>query len=458
MRSKGKIMFVYPYDWLTSPRSIKEFASLKSHGYEPTVVWTHVKYILVPPSSGISSSPQFDVASNDVSCYEVPFFVTPLERATFGLIGRICFTFFYLLSTIIHSICLFALLLCVCVTKQTRLIHVHNTPDIEGFVVLIVSKITGTPYVFELHDHTPELFAEKMSLQNDSIVFKLLKIIERSVVSNSSGNIFVSKTSQKLFEAEYNLDSSTSTVVYSGPPRNFMQSYQYDDGELEAILKANSMLGKFMILYLGSMEGGFRRGLDILVEGMSHLVNDHKLSNLVLVFVGDGDGMIDRLRKLASDYKVSAYVSFQGKLPRKEAYKWLTLADVVVDPLRGSPSTLACVTNKDLEYMAARKVIVASDVTGHKEMLSNCDSGLLFADGDSYDLAEKLRFVINNSGNTELQNMQHNAWRDFLERFCWEKQESKLLKLYEKLLTNDGRSLRRALSQQSSVQCSEMRQ
>lgn len=441
MRSSPKIMFVFPYDWLTSPRSVKEFASLKSHGYEPTVVWTHVKYILAPPGSSTSSSPQFDVARNDVSCYEVPFFVTPLERATFGLIGRICFTLFYLLSIIFYSIYLFALLLCVCVTKQTRLIHVHNTPDIEGFVVLIVSKITGTPYVFELHDHTPELFAEKMSLQNDSIVFKLLKIIQRSVASNSSGNIFVSKTSQKIIETEHNLDSSTSTVVYSGPPRDFMQSYQYTDSELEAILKTNSMLGKFMILYLGSMEGGFRRGLDILVEGMSHLVNDHKLSNLILVFVGDArDGMIDRLRKLALDYKVSAYVSFQGKLPRKEAYKWLTLADVVVDPLRGFPSTLACVTNKDLEYMAAQKVIVASDVIGHREMLSNCASGLLFVDGDSYDLAEKLRFVINNSGNTELQNMQHNAWRDFLERFCWEKQESKLLKLYEKLLTNDSRS------------------
>lgn len=441
MRSNTKIMLVFPYDWLTSPRSVKEFAFLKSHGYELTVVWTHVKYILAPGPS-TSSSPHFDVARNDVSCYEVPFFVTPLERATSGLVGRICFTFFYLLSTIIYSIYLFALLLCVCVTKRTRLIHVHNTPDIEGFVVLMVSKITGTPYVFELHDHTPELFAEKMSLQNDSIAFKLLKIIERSVVSNSSGNIFVSQTSQKIIEAEYDLDSSTSTIVYSGPPRDFMQSYQYADSELEAILKANSMLGKFMILYLGSMEGWLRRGLDILVKGMSHLVNDYKLSNLVLVFVGDGDGIIDRLRRLALDYKVSACVSFQGKLPRKEAYKWLTLADVVVDPLRGFPSTLACVTNKDLEYMAAHKVIVASDVIGHKEMLGNRDSGLLFADGDSHDLSKKLLFVINNSGNIELEKMRHNAWLDFSERFCWEEQESKLLRLYEKVLANHGMALK----------------
>jgi hypothetical protein len=61
------------------------------------------------------------------------------------------------------------------------------------------------------------------------------------------------------------------------------------------------------------------------------------------------------------------------------------------------------------------KVIVASDVIRHKEILGNGYNGLLFADGNSCDLDEKLNFVINNSGNTQLKNMQHNAWRDFSE-------------------------------------------
>jgi glycosyltransferase involved in cell wall biosynthesis len=439
MRSNPKVLFVFPYDWLTSPRSTKEVAFLKEIGYEPIVVWTNHRYIT--SGKNVSASPQFDGAFKELPSYRVPFFVIPLDLAGRGLVAKICTIAFYLMSTTVYSLYLFALMLQVCVTKQIRLIHVHNSPDLEGFISLLVSKITGTPYIFEIHDHTPELYAERMGLQNDSVGFKLLKIIERSVVSNSSGNIFVSKTSQKLFEAEYNLGSSASAVIYSGPPRHFLKEYQYNDKELEAILNSNSMFGKFIILYLGSMEEG-RRGLEILVEGMGHLVNDYKLSNLVLVFVGDGYEMIDRLRKLAFDCKVSAYVSFQGKLPRKEAYKWLTLADVVVDPLRGRASTIACVTNKDLEYMAAHKVIVASDMRGHREMLSTYDSGLLFADGDSYDLSKKLLFVINNSGNNVLEKMRNNAWRGFSERFCWEEQESKLLRLYAQVLANHSKALK----------------
>jgi len=273
-----------------------------------------------------------------------------------------------------------------------------------------------------------------MNLQNDSIIFKLLKIIERTVVSHSSGNIFVSKTMQRFFEVGYNLDSSKSTVIYSGPHRNFMAYYQYNDSELDAILKANLIRDKFKILYLGSMEGGFRRGLDILVDSMRILVYTFKLQNVRLIFVGDGGDTIERLKKMSLDYEVSDYILFLGKLPRKEAYKWLKIADVVVDPLRGAASTIVAVTNKDLEYMAAQKIIVASDLPGHKELLRNCHNGLLFADGSSHDLAEKLRFVANNAKDIAIQNMKINAGRDFSEKYCWEEQEPKLLKLYEKLV------------------------
>ena len=214
-----------------------------------------------------------------------------------------------------------------------------------------------------------------------------------------------------------------------------MLSNQFGNNDLNNILEANLMHNKFKILYLGSLAGGFRRGLDILVEGMTYLVHTYKLTDIVLVFVGENSGMVERLSKLVSERKLNGYVSFQGKLPRKEAYKWLKVADVVVDPLRGAPSTVALVTNKDLEYMAAQKIIVASDLAGHKEILKNNYSGLLFSDGNPHDLADKLRYLIGNFKDANIQNMKINAERDFLEKYCWEEQEPKLLMLYKKLVS-----------------------
>ena len=424
---------MFPNDWLTNPRSTKEILFLRKIGYEPIVIWTNVRYIIQLGKS-VHSSPQFDVSSGRFVRYRIPFFVSPLNLARFGAISRIWFLVFYLLSTMMYSLWSFSLMSLVCVAKQVRLIHVHNAPDFGGLVALLVSKITGIPYVFEIHDHTPELYAETMNLQIDSIVFKLLKIIERAVVSNSSGNIFVSKTMQRLFEEAYKLDSSKSIVVYSGPYRNFTDSSKYDDSKLDDIAKENLMVNKFKILYLGSMEDGFRRGLDILIESMGHLVHTYRLSNIVLVFVGDGGGMIERLKKLALDFKVSNYVSFQGMIPRGEAYRWLSIADIVVDPLRGAASTEACVTNKDLEYMAAQKTIIASDLTGHREILRDGYNGFLFKDRDPLDLADKIRLIIKNAGTSAMQELGINARKDFSEKFCWEMQQRKLLNLYKQIL------------------------
>jgi glycosyltransferase involved in cell wall biosynthesis len=325
-------------------------------------------------------------------------------------------------------------MLSVCVSNKVRLIHVHNSPDFEGLIALLVSKITGTPYVFEVHDHTPEMYAETMGLDDNSTVFKLFKMMERAVVSNSSGNIFVSETMQRYFQMAYDLDPSESIVVYGGPYRDFPDSNKYYNSELDDLARENSMINKLKILYLGSMEEGFRRGLDILVESMRYLVHTYRSLNIVLVFVGDGGGMIEKLKELALDCKVSTYVSFQGMLPRREAYKWLRIADIVVDPLRGSASTEACVTNKDLEYMAAQKTIIASDLMGHREILIDGYDGLLFRDGDALDLAGKIRFVIKNAETSAVQKLGINAGKDFHEKYCWEEQEPKLLRLYKKLI------------------------
>jgi len=433
MQSSRRILFMFPYDWLTNPRSVKEILFLKGSKYKPIIIWTNARFALQHGKS-VSSSPRFDVSSKGVDCYQVPFFVSPLNLAKHGVISRICFLTFYLVSTITYSLWLFSLMFLVCVEKQVQLIHVHNTPDLEGFIASLVSKITGTPYVFEVHDHTPELFAETMNLQSDSMIFKLLKIIERTVVSSSSGNIFVSKTSERFFQMAYDLDPSKSIVVYSGPYRNFIDSNKYDDIELDDVSRENLMVNKFKILYLGSMEDGFRRGLDILVESMGHLIYTYRLSNIVLVFVGDGGGMMEKLKELALDYKVSDYVSFQGMVPRREAYKWLRIADVVVDPLRGAASTEACVTNKDLEYMAAQKTIIASDLIGHREILRNGYNGFLFRDGDALDLADKIRFIIENAGSSAVQKLGINAGKDFSEKYCWEMQQHKLLDLYKEIL------------------------
>ncbi len=73
---------------------------------------------------------------------------------------------------------------------------------------------------------------------------------------------------------------------------------------------------------------------------------------------------------------------------------------------------------KPLEAMAMGKALVASDVGGHRELITNHKTGLLFSAGNIEDLADKINLILNNKPlETTLQKQgnqwvkQHHAWK-----------------------------------------------
>lgn len=429
-RPRRRVLFIFPYDWLTSPRSVREVCLLKNSNYEPLVISTKTKY-LIQSGACISSSPKFDLPLETFAVYHLPFFVTPLILPKLTFVFKICFLIFNFISTLVYTLWLFFLTLLICVTKRVSLIYAHNTPDLTGLVACLVSKITRIPYVYEVHDLTPELFCEKMSLSSNALIFKLLKKIEYIAISNSVKNIFTSKAMQNHSVLNCNLAPSKCVVVYSSWSRDFPKIFRYNGNELNKLLKEASLDNKFKIIYLGSMEDGFRRGLDILIESMRHLVHTYKLTDIALIFVGNHGETKNKLIQLTRKYQLSSYVSFKGMLPRQEAYKWLKIADVAIHPLRKAASTETVVSNKLLEYMAAGKVIIASDLAGHREIIRAGFNGLLFQVDDPVDLADKINLLI---ARNDLRKLGSNARKDFCEKYCWERQKTKILDLCAEIL------------------------
>lgn len=429
-----RVLLIFPYDWTTSPRSFREVHSLRDSGYEIATISTDVRYVL-RHGMGVGSSPPLEATSQEIRDYRIPFFAAPLVLPKNMFLFKICFLVFYGISALAYSISLFFLTLLTCITQHVSLIHVHNAPDLAGLAASLVSRVTGIPYVYEIHDLTPELYAETMNLPSDSIIFKLLKKVETLVVSNSTKNIFVSRAMQDHFESTIDLNRSSSMVMYSSWSKNFLDIFKYTDSELDRLLKENSLKNKFIILYLGSMEDGFRRGLDLLVESMKHLIRVEGLRDIELVFVGNGASEVKReLQRLVKDYQLEDYVRFTGKLPRYEAYRWLRVADVAVDPLRGSASTEIAVSNKLLEYMAAGKAIIASDLIGHREVLKNGYNGLSFKPNDPMDLASKVSLLVADTSKEYARKLGLNARKAFCEKYSWENQRNNLLNLYHEIL------------------------
>ena len=79
--------------------------------------------------------------------------------------------------------------------------------------------------------------------------------------------------------------------------------------------------------------------------------------------------------------------------------------------------------------MASKNVVVASDISGYKELINN-KNGILFKNKNINDLANKLTLLIENDNlRFNLKNYGH----EFSKNYKWEYVAKKIFKTYKKL-------------------------
>ena len=82
-------------------------------------------------------------------------------------------------------------------------------------------------------------------------------------------------------------------------------------------------------------------------------------------------------------------VSFSGRVPHHAVPRSYILVDVLVYPRLKMRLTDLVTPLKPLEAMAQGRLLVASDVGGHKELIEDGKTGVLFRAGDPLALAQK---------------------------------------------------------------------
>ena len=115
-----------------------------------------------------------------------------------------------------------------------------------------------------------------------------------------------------------------------------------------------------VVMYSGSF--AHYQGIDQLLEAAADVLS--RVPSVAFVLVGGTDEDRRRLqRKLQPE--LASRIHFAGRIPREKVASFLKVADVLVSPrLFGSNTPL-----KIMEYKAAGKPIVASDIAAHRAVL-----------------------------------------------------------------------------------------
>jgi glycogen(starch) synthase len=91
-------------------------------------------------------------------------------------------------------------------------------------------------------------------------------------------------------------------------------------------------------------------------------------------------------------------VIFTGRVPHADVQRYYELIDVLAYPRLPMRLTELVTPLKPLEAMALGRVLIASDVGGHRELIRHGETGFLFRAGDAAALVVAIEDVLAKRG------------------------------------------------------------
>lgn len=170
-------------------------------------------------------------------------------------------------------------------------------------------------------------------------------------------------------------------------------------------------------------------GLDILIAAMPRLVASRPAAHLLLVGGGPKE---TELRAAAAASPVADRISFVGRVPHNEVDRYYSLVDVLAYPRKAMRLTELVTPLKPLEAMAQEKLVAASNVGGHRELIDDGVTGTLFAADDPDAAADALSKLFDERASWPERRRVAKSWVASMRN--WDKSVAAYVPVYERLL------------------------
>lgn len=275
------------------------------------------------------------------------------------------------------------------------LVHLHSSK--AGMLGRLAARISGVPSVFTAHGWA---FTDGTSLAR-----KLVSVPSEWLCAGLGNRIITVSHNDFRTAAKYRIAPAKQlTAIHNGMP----------DGSLRANPGMRCVPKLVMV-------ARFSRQKDqaLLLNALAEVQENFRLQ-----LVGDGPLMNDAVR-LSAALGLDGRVEFLGVRADVENLLAGAQVFVLVSNYEGFPISI-------VEAMRAGLPVVASDVGGVRESVSDGENGFLVPRGDLPTLRERLQRLISNE--TLREKMGAASRRRYVEEFTAERMVSKTLAVYTKVL------------------------
>ena len=299
-------------------------------------------------------------------------------------------------------------ILAVAKIEKPDILHAHS-PVLNAIPALWVGKKLGIPVVYEIRAFWEDAAVDHGTYAEGSAKYRLTKWIETQVCQRAD-QVGILCDGLKDDLVSRGIPAEKITPIFNGVNPDDFQPCPVD----AEYLHEWNLSGKKIIGFIGSF---YRyEGLDLLINAFAKVAEND--SKVLLLLVGGGE-MESELKQLISTLGLEGRVVMPGRIPHERVPGVYAMIDVLAYPRYPMRLTELVTPLKPLEAMAMGKVLVASDVGGHKELICHNKTGILFKAGSADALAAELSGLIADDERRETLQQQGLKW--VKEHQTWEK-------------------------------------
>lgn len=294
-------------------------------------------------------------------------------------------------------------------------LHAHS-PVLNALPALRVGRCLGIPVVYEIRAFWEDAAVDHGTGREGGWRYRLTRLVETYALHRADAVTTICEGLRSEIVARGIAEDKVTVIPNAVDIEKFTISLARD-GALSRRLRLEDSV---VLGFIGSFYA--YEGLALLLEALPRILAKDPRVRLLLVGGGPEE---TNLKRLASALGIANKVVFAGRIAHDEVQRYYDLVDVLVYPRLSMRLTELVTPLKPLEAMAQGRMLVASDVGGHRELIRDQETGVLFKAGDACALSDKLIELL--ADPTRWPRMRaagrrfvesERSWRTSVNRYC----------------------------------------
>ena len=304
------------------------------------------------------------------------------------------------------------------------IIHAHS-PALDGLAAVRAGRRLGIPVVYEIRAFWEDAAVGNLTGREGSLKYRLTRQLENMAVAGADRVMTICEGLKADLVAR-----GVSPDKIGIMPNGVDLTLFGEPAARDEALAADLGIGEGPIIgFIGSFYD--YEGLDDLIAAMPLVLARHPGARLLLV----GGGPMERsLKAQAAASPARDSIVFTGRVPHAEVERFYALTDIMAYPRKKSRLTDLVTPLKPLEAMAQMQLVAASDVGGHRELMTDGVTGTLFAPDDPAACAAALAGLADR--RDAWPAMRAAAHAHIREKHDWHRNAHRYQVIYQGLLTS----------------------